>query len=500
MERDATALRALPPAHAVLGAAAVRALHHPREATRVLLAEVLDAMRGPLLSGALPPDRAALTDLAARRLVEAVTRARQPAWGRVLNATGVVLHTNLGRAPLGAAQVARLAEAVTGYTALEFDLATGRRGHRDRPLLRRLGALLGAEDALVVNNCAAAVLLACTALAAGRTVLVSRGELVEIGGGFRIPDVIAACGARLVEVGTTNRTRLADYARAMGPEVGVILRVHRSNFVLRGFTEEAPREGIADMARAAGIAFVEDLGSGALIDTRTLGLPHEPTPREALAAGVGLVLCSGDKLLGGPQAGLVAGEGVWVERLRRHPLLRALRPGRLVLAALDAALQTYEDGTAVTALPVLAALGAPVGAVEARAEAILAAVGGALAEGALPTGVKLTVVPSEGRVGGGTLPEARVASAAVRVEGVSPGGLAEALRAGSPAVVGRVIAGGLLLDARTVADNEVADLGGALARALLRVARGAAVSQSSGRPRDEVPGEDEATYDSEDDG
>jgi len=489
----------------VLGDAAVCALDHPREATRVLLAEVLAAMRGPLLAGRLPADRASLTALATRSLLDAIHQAREPAWRKVINATGVVLHTNLGRAPLGAAQVARFAEAVTGYTALEFDLATGRRGHRDRPLVRRLGALLGAEDALVVNNCAAAVLLACTALAAGRSVLVSRGELVEIGGGFRIPDVIASCGARLVEVGTTNRTRLADYARAMGPEVGAILRVHRSNFVVRGFVEEAPRAGLAALAREAGVPFVEDLGSGALLDTRTLGLPHEPTPQEALAEGVDLVLWSGDKLLGGPQAGLVAGGSAWVARLRRHPLLRALRPGRLVLAALDAALQTYADGTAATTLPVLVALGAPVATVRARAEAVMAAV---RAEGSLPAGVTLSVVLSEGRVGGGTLPEVRVESAAVRVEGVDPGRLSEALRLGRPGVVGRVVSGALVLDARTVADDEVTGLARALAEALGRVAEmgrrvapGGTVAQSSGRLRDDAPDDDDdPDPDPEDDG
>jgi L-seryl-tRNA(Ser) seleniumtransferase len=480
VDEDAAVLRALPPAHAVLGHPAVRALGHPRDATRALLAGVLDAMRASLRAGVLAADRTTLTALAAEALVEAVGRARQPAWGRVINATGVVLHTNLGRAPLGRDAVSRMADAVEGYTALEFDLSTGRRGHRDSALGPRLCGLVGAEDALVVNNCAAAVLLACTALAAGKAVLVSRGELVEIGGGFRIPDVIASCGARLVEVGTTNRTRLADYARAMGPDVGAVLRVHRSNFVVRGFTEEAPREGLAALARSAGVPFVEDLGSGALVDTRALNLPHEPTPREALAAGVDLVLWSGDKLLGGPQAGLVAGTRSVVGILRRHPLMRALRPGRLVLAALDAVLQRYADGTATETVPVLAALGAPVERVRARAEALLRAV---YDVGPLPAGVSLAVVDSEGRVGGGTLPEARVASAALRVTGVSPHALAATLRAGAAGavpVVARVGAGALWLDARTVDDAELSPVAEALRAALGALARGAGVAQTPG--------------------
>jgi L-seryl-tRNA(Ser) seleniumtransferase len=427
--------------------------------------EAVDSVRQELLQGRLPADREALTRVASSRLEELSRQRRVPKLRRVFNATGVLLHTNLGRAPLGPDAAARVAEAAQGYVTLEYDLALGRRGHRDDPLKPLLRELLGAEDALVVNNNAAAVLLAVTALAAGRAVLVSRGELVEIGGGFRIPDVLTACGARLVEVGTTNRTRVEDYARAITPDTAAILKVHRSNFALVGFTREPSLAALADLARTHKLPLVEDLGSGALVDTARLGLPREPTARESLAAGVDLVTISGDKLLGGPQAGIVAGRAVVVERLRAHPLLRALRAGRLSLAALEATLQAYADGREAEQVPTITALATPEAAVRARAEALCVALQEALPE------APLAVVPTTARTGAGSLPLGALPSWAVAVGGRPPDALEAALRAGDAPVIARRARDRVLLDARTLDDAAVAPVARAAAEAWLRAAR-----------------------------
>src|SRR5437588_5446435 len=280
--------------------------------------------------------------------------ARAPRLRRVLNATGILVHTNLGRAPLAEHALERVVEAARGYSNLEYDLADGRRGSRQDHVAAALRRLTGAEAALVVNNNAAAVLLALAALAEGREVIVSRGELIEIGDGFRIPDVLTRSGARLREVGTTNRTRAADYERAVGPETALLLRVHQSNFRVVGFTEQPKLADLVRVSRAHGVPLVDDLGSGALFASRSLLLGDEPTARESLAAGADLVCFSGDKLLGGPQAGIVAGSAELVERLRRHPLQRALRADKLTLAALDATLTLYlEPERAAQEVPVL---------------------------------------------------------------------------------------------------------------------------------------------------
>ena len=292
--------------------------------------EVLERAREEIRAGSEPGDLQA-------RLDEALAAARRPALRRVLNATGVLVHTNLGRAPLAPAALDRIADA-SGYSNLEYDLSSGSRGSRQdhlAPLLRRL---TGAEAAIVVNNNAAAMLLALAALAEGREVVVSRGELIEIGDGFRIPDVLARSGARLVEVGTTNRTRAADYERAIGPETALLLRVHQSNFRVVGFTEQPRLDELAAVARRHELPLLDDLGSGALVDVE-----GEPTPAAALAAGADLVCFSGDKLLGGPQAGIVAGRADLIEKLRRHPLHRALRSDKLTLAALEGTLALYLD-------------------------------------------------------------------------------------------------------------------------------------------------------------
>jgi L-seryl-tRNA(Ser) seleniumtransferase len=371
-------------------------------------------------------------DLVERTLGE-LAAARAPALRRTLNATGVIVHTNLGRAPLPEAALERAVEIGRGYSNLEYDLRAGARGSRQDHVAGILRRLTGAEGALVVNNNAAAVLLALAALAEGREVLVSRGELIEIGDGFRIPDVLARSGARLREVGTTNRTRAADYERAIGPETALLLRVHQSNFRVVGFTEQPSVAELAAVAGRHALPLVDDLGSGVLVH-----LEGEPSARESLAAGSDVVCFSGDKLLGGPQAGIVVGRAELVERLRRHPLQRALRADKLTLAALEGTLALYlEPGRALREVPVLRMLNEPVEAVRARAERLAAAVGGEVEE-------------TVGRVGGGALPLAELPSFACAVEE----SLAEPLRAGDPPVVGVVRDGRLLLDCRTLMEAE----------------------------------------------
>ena len=362
-----------------------------------------------------------------------LARARQPSLRRVVNATGVLVHTNLGRAPLAKAALARVTEVGAGYSNLEYDLERGERGSRQDHLAELLQLLTGAESALVVNNNAAAVLLALAALAEGREVIVSRGELIEIGDGFRIPDVLVRSGARLVEVGTTNRTRAADYERALGPETALLLRVHQSNFRVLGFTERPELGDLAAIAQRSGLPLVDDLGSGAL---GRIG--DEPTPAESLRAGADLVCFSGDKLLGGPQAGVVVGRADLVERLRRHPLQRALRADKLTLAALEGTLALALDPSTRDEVPVLRMLHEPVDAVRARAERLAELVGGEVEE---------TVA----RVGGGALPLAELPSFACAVEEA----LAEPLRRGALPVIAVVRDGRTLLDCRTLTDAEV---------------------------------------------
>jgi L-seryl-tRNA(Ser) seleniumtransferase len=367
-----------------------------------------------------------------------------PLLRRTINATGVVVHTNLGRAPLSDAALARVVEVGRGYSNLEYDLGAGARGSRQSHLAGALCDLTGAEEALVVNNNAAAVLLALAALAEGRDVVVSRGELVEIGDGFRIPDVLLRSGARLVEVGTTNRTRIGDYERAIREETAALLRVHQSNFRIVGFSEQTPLAELAQLAERHRLPLVDDLGSGALAD-----FAGEPSPRDSLAAGAHLVCFSGDKLLGGPQAGIVVGRADLVERLRRHPLQRALRADKLTLAALEGTLALYRDPRrARAAIPVLRILTEPPEGVRARAERLAERTGGE---------VEHTVA----RVGGGALPLAEIASFACALEEE----LGPLLRAGDPPIVGIVRDGRLLLDCRTLTDAEVDEVAAAVAAA-----------------------------------
>jgi L-seryl-tRNA(Ser) seleniumtransferase len=378
-------------------------------------------------------------DLSAR-VRDELRAARRPSLRRVLNATGVLVHTNLGRAPLAAEALERVREVASGYSNLEYDLDAGSRGSRQDHVAAILQRLTGAEAALVVNNNAAAVLLALAALAEGREVVVSRGELIEIGDGFRIPDVLARSGARLVEVGTTNRTRADDYERAVGPDTAVLLRVHQSNFRVVGFTEQPRLAELAAVARRHDLPLIDDLGSGVLTD-----LADEPSARDVLAAGADLVCFSGDKLLGGPQAGIVVGRADLVERLRRHPLQRALRADKLTLAALEGTLLLSLDTP--ERIPVVRMLAEPREIVRARAERLASLVGGDVEE-------------TVGRVGGGALPLAELPSFACAVEEE----LAAPLRSADVPVIGIVRDGRLLLDCRTLRENELDDVAAAVAQ------------------------------------
>ena len=391
-----------------------------------------------------------------------VARASSPSLRRVVNATGVVLHTNLGRAPL-AAEARRAMAAAAGYGNVEFDLGTGERGSRYDHCVELVRELTGAGDAVVVNNNAGAVALALTAFASGRGVAVSHGELVEIGGGFRIPEVVEAAGARLVTVGTTNRTRHADYRLAVERgDVSAILKVHRSNFSISGFTEEAGLAELVELGAAHGVPVIHDLGSGLLVDSSTLGLPYEPTPAESIAAGVDLVAFSGDKLLGGPQAGVLAGTSKSVARAKSHPLCRALRSDKVTLAGLEATLSLYRDpARARERIPALRMIATPRRRLERRAEAMLAAVG---SRGAgLRRALRAEVVAADSLVGGGTFPDARIPTAAISL---GAGGAAEEwlarLRTHDPPVIARRRKGRLFLDLRTIAPEEDAVVAAAL--------------------------------------
>jgi L-seryl-tRNA(Ser) seleniumtransferase len=435
------ALRALPSVHQVLEQPAAQAMiaAHGRALVLFAVQRALDEER----------TKGTVADPAARvaRIEGLVHELRRPRLRPVINATGVVLHTNLGRAPLAAA-AAQAAAAIAGrYSTLEFDPRTGRRGRRHDLVADSLRYLTGAEAAAVVNNCAAAVLLMLTALAKGKEVIVGRGELVEIGGGFRMPDVMRLSGARLVEVGTTNRTRPEDYAAAVTPKTVAILKVHASNFQVVGFTESVEIEALAGVARQNRVLLLHDLGSGSLLETTAYGLAAEPRIQDSLRAGTDLLACSGDKLLGGPQAGLLLGRTELVEKVMKHPLARAVRVDKLTLAALTATLDLYLTQS-VAELPIWNMLGASADAMAARAKSWQRSL--------MERGIAVEVVPATSTVGGGSLPGERLPTTALAIT-PPPGRAAELLRRlreHDPPVIGRIEQDRVLLDPRTVLPDE----------------------------------------------
>jgi L-seryl-tRNA(Ser) seleniumtransferase len=429
------------------------AAHLGRPLLKLTLTQVLDEAREDTARGGEPPVADEVLATAAERASAAIS-GLQP----VINATGVVLHTNLGRAPLPESAAAAAALAGRGYTDLEVSRRTGARGRRSTRAETLLMALTGAEAALVVNNCAAALLLALTALARRKEVVVSRGELIEIGGEFRIPDIVAASGARMVEVGTTNRTRAADYRAALGGRTGAIVKVHPSNYRVVGFTASPTAAELAAIAAKAGVPFVFDVGSGLLDRHPHDGMPaDEPSVREALDAGSTLVTCSADKLLGGPQAGLVLGRSDLVDTLRRHPIARAVRVDKLQVAALEAVLALHVRGRQ-DQIPVVRMLRASPEEVKRRAQTLAAALDGDL-EGA-------HLVATESVVGGGSMPGLAMPSWGVRLRCPDPPAFAARLRTGSPSVFCRVEEDHIVLDVRTVADDELHDLARAAQYAL----------------------------------
>lgn len=463
-------LRKIPAVDELLAAPAVRDLlaAHPRWAVLEAIREVLAERRRLILQGDASRAEALLTPEAiAAAVAEAAAAKAGPSFLRVINATGVVLHTNLGRAPLPAAALQAIQATAGGYANLELDLSTGERGSRQAHVEALLTALTGAEAALVVNNNAAAVLLAINTVADGKEIVVSRGELVEIGDSFRIPDVMVRAGGRLREVGTTNRTYLADYEAAIGPDTALLLRVHRSNFQILGFTAEVDLPELVALARRRNLLVMDDLGSGALLDLSLLGLRREPLAADAIRAGADLVTFSGDKLLGGPQAGILVGRRDLLARARKNPLARAVRIDKLSLAALSATLLLYrEPERALREIPILRMLALPAAAIGERAERLARALGPAA------RGVAITVEDESSEVGGGALPlqalPTRVLALRPAPGGASAAELEARLRRGRPPVLVRVKGDRVLLDLRTVeAEQEAAllqALGGALSR------------------------------------
>ena len=455
-------MRAVPPVDALLRTTAANSLRARlgekklTELARAVTDEIRAELRGGLLRASAENARAELLVEAERRLAATGGRAGKRGAQRVINATGVIIHTNLGRAPLSAEARAALAET-SRYCALEYDLPTGRRGPRGGRVDELLAELTGAEAACVVNNCAAAALLALTALAQGGETIVSRGELVEIGGDFRVPDVMAQSGAQMVEVGTTNRTKLRDYAQAITPATRLLMRVHPSNYRVVGFTAMPELRELAALAQQEGVLLYEDAGSGALIDLRPFGLDGEPVIAQSIKDGADVVTFSGDKLLGGIQAGCIVGRRELLERIRKHPLFRALRADKMRLAALEATLESYRRGAAQSEIPVLQMLALTAEEIRARAQSFLLR---------LPAsnGLSAEIVAGHSAVGGGAAPLAQPPTAllALTHKTLTASDIETALRDFTPPIIARVAENRVLLDLRTVAENEEDDLLAAL--------------------------------------
>jgi len=433
-------LRSLPSVDLLLQDAAVQewVVEYGRRLTLEALRAVLEEVRASFPKESHIPDQGELLQRAALRL-QAWT---QPTLLPVINATGVILHTNLGRAPLSPSAMRATAEVGQGYSTLEFDLEKGRRGSRLLHAEALLTRITGAQAAVVVNNNAAAVLLALSALARRRGVVIARSQLVEIGGGFRVPDVMKQSGARLLEVGTTNRVHLSDYEAALEEKPALFLRAHRSNFRILGFTSEPTLAEVAEVAHAAGLPLMDDLGSGSLLDTARYGLGHEPTVQESLAQGADLVCFSGDKLLGGPQAGIVVGRADLVAKLKKHPLARAVRADKLCLAALSATLLHYLKDEAESAIPIWRMIAAPLDEIQARARRWAATLG------------RGEVIAGESTVGGGSLPGETLPTWLLALEIASPDRALARLRQAHPPVIARVQEERVALDARTVLEEQ----------------------------------------------
>jgi L-seryl-tRNA(Ser) seleniumtransferase len=445
--------RALPAVGSLLELEGVRRLQPalPRQLVVDAVRSVVERVRQAAIPA--PGDDAAWV----LAIESALEERERPTLRRVINATGVVLHTNLGRAPLADAALDAMRAVAQGFSTLEYDVGTGGRGSRHAHCASLLTELTGAEDAVVVNNCAAALVLALNTFCDGRDAVISRGELVEIGGSFRVPDIMARSGARLVEVGTTNRTHADDYRRALSARTGALVSVHRSNFTLEGFVATVPVRELAPIAAQAQVPLLHDFGSGLLLDLAPWGLASEPTARDAVSAGASLVMMSGDKLLGGPQAGIIVGRAELIDALRRNPLARALRVDKLTLAALDATLRLYRDpARALTDVPVLRMLTTPVAALEERAARLVATL---VAQGVSPHVAR--VARTEATVGGGAFPGAQIPSAALSLGVASAEHLEAALRGATVPVVGRIAEGKVLLDLRAVGpelDDELATM------------------------------------------
>ena len=439
-------LRALPPVNMVLQQAAVETLVDAR-GREVVLGWIRDefvGLRARLLAGDEPADRQRLLDQLIEQLEARAESFSQERIGRVINATGVVLHTGLGRAPMSSAAEAAMSK-VAGASNVEVDLRTAERRYRGHQLLSSWQTLTGCQDALIVNNNAAATLLTLQALCFGREVVISRGQLIEIGGSFRLPEIFELSGAKLREIGTTNRTKLSDYAAAIGPETAAIMHVHPSNYRVIGFSQTPTIHELAPLARQHNVVSIDDIGSGALVDVTQIGLPPEPAFPDSIEAGADVILGSGDKLLGGPQAGIIVGRSEYIETVRQHPLARAVRVDKITLAALSATLDSYLRGDPLTEIPTLSMLAATETQLMQRARAVLAALNDL-------RGVSLAVKSDTSLVGGGSLPAIELPTAVLTIEldSISTDDISRRLRTGTIRVFPRVKDGRVVLDFRSI--------------------------------------------------
>ncbi len=438
-------LRMLPPVHKILAGPTISPLSETlgHQVVADGVRHVVEKLRNELLDGS----RVSITLEEAEGMVVAhLTQKERPRIRAVINATGIILHTNLGRSPLAPTAARAAYEAGRGYLNLEMDLESGKRSSRQTPVRRLITRLTGAESATVVNNCAAATILALRVLAQGKEVILSRGQLIEIGGSFRMPEIMSASGAILREVGTTNITRICDYEKAIGPNTGALMRVHTSNFKVVGFTREASLAELVELGRKHNLPVIDDAGSGAIHDPAPYGLKGEPIPQEAIRLGAAVTLFSGDKLLGGPQSGIIAGTRYWIEKVEKDPLMRAFRCDKMTLAALEETLRIHLDpDRARRELPVLAMLSADYTDLENRARN--------LAGRMLEMGLDALVGVDHAFVGGGTLPEERIPTWTIRItppRGQRADDIAKTLRVGEPAVVARIDTGKIVIDPRTV--------------------------------------------------